>query len=431
MNTCRSLSGTRTQRSGERSMVVLVALLTLLMACDSFGGDSEEARDGNSGTPDPRRAGLDTLFLDAAQVVGLVGDPEYLFGSIASVAADADGRLYVADGSDVSVRVFEADGTFRGWIAREGGGPGEVYQKPADLIFGADGRLYVRDGARVTVFGRRVGSSVTDSVVGLWNTPGLGNLTSSRSAVALDGRYFYPGGHHPSNEFPRYFYASYTQGEMDGDTLEVPAYPGLKGLRPALFPLGAVDALRLPGLNRVPFSPVPVWDVTPEGTLLSVNGASPELLETDMTGDTVRTIRLPVGRPRPIPASERADSLAALEQRVTAAERRITRFQGRLTQVIGLGEGVQQGRLPDSLPTVIGLRVTQNGSIWVERWPPEGEQDSRYYDVLDRSGRLLQVVVLRAALLRSPSAWFGQNSVAGIIREQETGVEKVARFDLP
>lgn len=407
--------------------ILVASVLVFWSAC----GDSDQPAPADRTTVQAGPAEVDSVYLDPAQVVGLVsGDPEYLFGSITSVATDAAGRIYVGDRGRPSVRVFERDGRFLAWVAREGGGPGEIEQTPANLILGADGRLYVRDGRRITVFARRAGSEIADSAVAVWSTPGLGNTTSSRSGLARDGRYFYPGGRYPPEGVPRYYYAVYRNGELDGDTLDVPSYPGLRRIRPAILPLGG-DGLMLRGLNRVPFSPVPVWDVTPDGTLLSSDGASALLLETDLAGDTVRTIQLSDRAPRPVPARERADSLAALERRIAEAEEVIARFQGRLADVVGLGQGVEERRLPDSLPAVIGVGVTQSGSIWVEKWPPEGEQDSRYYEVLDPGGRLQRVVVLTAPLVRDPVPWFGGRSVAGIVRDPETGVEQVARFDLP
>lgn len=406
--------------------VFVASLLAFWSGC----GDSDQSVEAERASFESRQAKIDSVQLGPAEVIGLVsGDAEYLFGSITAVATDPAGRIYVGDASPPSVRVFDRDGSFLTWIAREGGGPGEIEQRPASVIFGADGRLYVRDARRITAFGSRAGGEIVDSVVAVWNTPGLGNTTSSRSALTRDGRYFYPGGRYPRDELPRYYYAVYRDGELDGDTFDVPPYPGLRGLRPAILPLGG-DGLMLRGLNRVPFSPVPVWDVTPAGTLVSSDGASAFLLETDAAGDTVRTIRVSDHSSRPVPASEQADSLAALEERIGEAEERIARFQGRLGEVVGLGQGVEERRLPRSLPSAIGLSVTQSGSIWVERWPPEGEQDSRYYDVLGPSGMLERVVILRAPLVRDPSPWFGDHSIAGIIKDPETGVERVARFDL-
>jgi hypothetical protein len=395
-----------------------------MLSCDGApDGAREDAAASGSPGLDAGEFNADTLFLDVAQFVGILdGAPEHLFGSISSVATDAERRTYVGDRTGASVRAFAEDGGFLGWIAREGGGPGEINSWPANLLVGADGRLYVRDGARVTVFGTRTEGSMPDSVADLWNT-GPGNLTSSRSGLARDGQYFYPGGRFRPNEPPRYFYTSFRDGEADGDTLPVPDYPGLTGLQPALLRLG-VDALMLRGLSHVPFSAVPVWDVTPTGTLLSSDGASSILLETDERGDTVRGITLPQTSLRSVPARERADSLAALDERITGAP-------GPLNQATGIGDGVEDRRLPEFLPPVIGLSVSQDGSIWVERWPPEEDANSRYYDVLNGNGRLQRVVVLRAPLLRDPPPWFGSRSVVGVVRDAETGVERVARFDLP
>lgn len=397
--------------------------IVVAAGCDDSSGAHEARqsaianRTGGAGT-------VDTLVLEPAQIVGrMSGDPNYLFASITAVATDAYGVTYVADRSDASVRAYASDGTFLGLVAREGGGPGEVYQVPANLLLSADGRLYLRDGARVTVFGNGGRGSFADSVMFLWRTPGGGNLTSSGSGLAKDGRYFYPGGLYLDDGLSRFFYMSYSDGKLDGDTLEVPPYPGLASVRPAVLRLG-VDALILRGLNRVPFSPVPVWDVTPDATLLSSDGASPVLLETDVAGDTIRFIQLPGAVQRRVPTREREDSLAALEQR-------IARVPGDLGQVVGLGKGVEERRIPAFLPTVIGLSVSNDGSIWVERWPPASDPDARYYDVLDRDGTLRHTVVLSSALLRDPAPWFGIRFVSGIVRDTATGVERIVRFDLP
>lgn len=373
----------------------------------------------------PSEALGDSTFLDPVQIIGLeAGDADYLFGAITSVASDIDGRVYVGDRVGATVRVFDSDGQFLHQVAREGEGPGEIYGWPADLIAQPDDRLWVRDGSRITVFGRSGAGSAPDSVVVTWATPGLGNLASTRSRLARDGKYYYPGYLFRQNESPRFFYLPLVGGTPVGDTLEVPPYPGLTGARTAILRFGPTGGMMLDGLNRVPFSAVPVWDVTPDGTLLSSDGASSRLIETDLDGDTLRTIRLPEARVRSLPPQERADSLQALEGRIEA-------IPGALAQVEGLGEGVQERRLPNSPPQVIGLHVALDGSIWVERWPPEGQGTNRFYDVFDGSGRPLEVVVLRAPIARDPPPWFGQGFIVGVIRDPTTGVERVVQFERP
>lgn len=373
----------------------------------------------------PGDVAADTVFLDPAITVGLEeGDPDYLFGRVTSVAVDAQGRIYVGDEIGATVRVFDTDGSFLRQLAAKGPGPGEISGWPAFMTLDDAGRLYIRDGAGVTVFTPRVSGTLPDSVAATWRTMGLGSLASRRDLVARDGRYYRQGYLMRPGAHPRFFYVSFEAGVLAADTLEVPAYPGLTGLQLALLPLGSVDRLILPGLNRVPFAAVPVWDATRDGTLVSSDGVSPILIETDSRGDTLRTIQLPNEPLRRVPSGEREDSLRALEQR-------IAKVPGRLRDVEGLGEGVEARRLPDFLPRAIGLHVVDDGTIWLEQWPPEAHPDFRQYMVLDASGALLRFVVLRAPLVSDPPRYITERFIVGVVRDPDTEVERAVRFDLP
>ncbi len=90
-----------------------------------------------------------------------VGGPQF-FDRLASVTVDADGRrIYVVDIGGVAsenhrVRVFDAiSGEHLQDIGKRGTGPGE-FNLPRDLAIGKDGQLYVVDGGnfRVQVFDR-------------------------------------------------------------------------------------------------------------------------------------------------------------------------------------------------------------------------------------------------------------------------------------
>ena len=394
---------------------VTACLVLVISGCDSAAV-----------LPAPNVQATDTIFLDPVLTIGLdAGDSNYLFGAITSVTADADGRIYVGDRIGTTVRVFDAAGAFVRQLAGPGQGPGELSGRPIDIMVGHDDRLYMRDGTRITVFERRVGGPVPDFVASdTWRSP-AGNNSPSRRRLSRGGRYYDPGGRWTRNEHPRFYFRLFHEGVLSGDTLEVPPYAGLVAHRPALLRLGSgPDALMLPGLSKVPFSAVPVWAVTLDGTLLSSDGASSTLFETDLAGDTLRMIRLPEPRVRTIPPGERADSLRALE-------RRIARVPGRLNQIEGLGLGVEERRLPDVPPAVLGLHIGEDGSIWVERWPPEGQDTFRYYDVLDESGVFVHLVVLRLPITRNPAPWFGQDVIVGVVRDSETEVERVVRFDRP
>lgn len=389
-----------------------VLVLSVVAGCDRAG-------DASGSTA------VDRLLIRPDFTIGLVdGDSAYLFGDVVSVAVDEDGTVYVGDRIGALVRAYDPDGRYLAQIARAGEGPGEIYGWPADITAGPDGRLWVRDGSRITVFAKSVGSEVPDSVAALWPLPGYGNLSSTRSRVGQSGDYYYPNYLFRDEELPRFLYLPFAGGEPTGDTLEVPPYPGLAGQRTASYRTGPGGGRMLEGLNHVPFAPLPAWDVTRAGTILSSTGAEYVLIETDMNGDTLRVIQGPAGDRRRIPPAERTDSARALDARLDT-------LPVPIDQVRGLGPGVRDRQLPETLPPIIGIHVAVDGSIWIETWPPEGRSNSRFFDVLDEEGHLHDRVELTAPVTRDPPPFFGERYVAGVLRDPDTGVERVVRFTIP
>jgi hypothetical protein len=118
---------------GPRFSGVLVCAAALV-GCGGAGGPSDpmgmsvDTLDGvvyvqHTGRA-PVRALVRTLTLGEAG--GLEEASPAEFGSVRSVIADEDGRLYVADAHALEIRIFEADGRFVGALGRKGGGPGEM-----------------------------------------------------------------------------------------------------------------------------------------------------------------------------------------------------------------------------------------------------------------------------------------------------------------
>lgn len=363
----------------------------------------------------------DILTIEPDFTIGLVdGDSAYLFGAIVSVAADDEGRIYVGDRIGATIRAYGTDGRYLKQVAREGEGPGEIYGWPADVTVGPEGTLFVRDATRITVFTPAVAGDVADSVATIWRLPGYGNLSSTRSRVSGTGAYYYPGYLFMDGQHPRYFYLPFSNSGLTADTLEVPAYPGLAGRRGASYRMSERSGRSLDGLSHVPFAPLPVWDVTHAGTILSADGSRDEILETNAAGDTLRVIA-GAWEPKIIPAAEKADSARALDARLDTLPVPIDR-------VVNLGDGVRERQLPETLPPIIGIHVATDGRIWVERWPSEGQSNSRFYDVLNADGVLIERIVLRAPLTRNPPPFFGARHVVGVLRDAETGIERVVRF---
>lgn len=389
--------------------VLLLAGL-LVAGC---AGDEGPGAGGPAGYPER---------LDTAEVVltlGRVeGPPEYLFGAVTSLAADARGRIYVADRIGSTVRVYAPDGEHRATLGGEGEGPGE-YSWPADLAFGPGGRLYVRDARRITVLDPSGDGGIADSVVDAWRLPSRGNPRPRRSGVDSAGRYLHPGYRFPPDGGARYFYLVFEDGRHAGDTVPVPPYPGLGRTRSAYYWLteGRTGKM-VDGLSRVPFQPAPAWDVTPRGTVIGGDGAGPGLVETDAAGDTVAAVDLPGPGSRPVPDEAEQDSLAALEARIDS-------LPVPLPEVVNLGERVPDRDFPRTLPTLLDVVVARDGRIWVERWPPEGRPETRWYDVLRPDGGYVRSVVVPEPIVDEPPPFITEDAFYGVVTDPGTGIQRV------
>ncbi|UCE02907.1 MAG: 6-bladed beta-propeller [Candidatus Latescibacterota bacterium] len=82
------------------------------------------------------------------------------------VDADADGNIYVLDGGNIRIQVFDAEGNWLRSIGQEGEGPGE-FKMPARLSVNATGSCAVFDmsGMRISIFDAQ-GNLVRDQVTG-------------------------------------------------------------------------------------------------------------------------------------------------------------------------------------------------------------------------------------------------------------------------
>jgi DNA-binding beta-propeller fold protein YncE len=95
-----------------------------------------------------------------------------------AIAADGDGRVYVADRTKWRVQIFTPEGEFLQQWTHIG--------KPFDVVYASDGAFYVCDGANARV--TKVDASGT--ILGFFGAPGhgWGQLSSAHAlAVAPNG----------------------------------------------------------------------------------------------------------------------------------------------------------------------------------------------------------------------------------------------------
>lgn len=411
---------------------MLAVVGVLVAACgdgaDEAGGEAVGEGPGSERTAavgateaPPAGCPADTVRARERLRIGrMEGAEEHLFGDVTSVAADTDGRIYVADRIGSNVRAFGPDGGFLAWIATEGEGPGEV-RWPTDLLFGPDGELYVRDRHRVTVLVPSGPGSPADSVVNTWPAPPFATARTERSRLDGEGRYLYPDELHPRVGPSRYFYLAQSRtGEVE-DTLPVPAYEGLVRSRRARYWVSASTGRMVEGLSAAPFEPKPTWSLTPRSTVLGGAGGDYVLVETDGRGDTVRRIGTPGAGRRQVPEGERRDSLDALEARIDS-------LPVPLSDVEGVSRAVRRREPPRSLPAYTDVWVDGAGRAWVRRWPPAGGAGRTYFDVLGPEGTCLGVVVLPEDVASRPPPFFGPDGILGVVEDPVTEVERVVAF---
>jgi len=336
-------------------------------------------------------------------------------GLVTGVAVDSAGNVYVVDQLNAKIWVFDGAGRLRTSIGRKGEGPGE-FHAPTGPGIGPDGRLYVRDVERVSVFGSDPGTGLLTRIETSFPGPLYPDWTSMR-ATRFDesGALFYPGYRWREDGTEHPWVIRFVDGVM-GDTIWVPRYANA----PQLTAYVESGELLLPGLNHVPFAPLPVWDVTPAGTVISGDAMSYELTETDREGKVLARFARSVPLD-PIPAAERRDSMAALRARLDS-------IPVGLDRVKGVPEAVRRLDVPDHYPAYMAAYVSQDGDVWVRRWPVGGG-DRTIFDVFARTGEFRHTVVLPRGILKELTPYLTAGVVVGVARDPLTDESIIVRFE--
>ena len=365
--------------------------------------------------------GADATLVPELAIGEMEGPDELLFGRIASIAVDDEGRIHVLDGQTLNVRVFDPAGEYIETLGGPGEGPGEL-RTAESVVLLADGRVAVNDqlGFRVQVYRPGSGESEAwpysaDGVV-----LGLRQLYSDRR-----GRTFVVAPQLSSSGglVPRIIVL-----DADGaprDTLHPPDgdfEPPSVGLELAM---GAGPARTIS--QPVPLAPRHYWTLTADGRF--VTGLSTSYRIDVRRGDGVLRI-------------ERAhEPVAASEAERTYHREQLTRAL-RVTQPDWVWNGPP---VPETKPPFRGLATGRNGRIWVRLWTeasPEENEDHDpddpgsepvtwpsplRYDVFEPDGRYLGAVNPPEGFADYPPPVFNADEVWAVTRDA-LRIERVVRF---
>jgi len=380
-----------------------------------------------SSRPTPRRAGVAALIVlcgvacapaetpDAAvptlvgtidlQIGAEAGEAAYMFGRVSGIAADAAGRIFVADAQADEIRVFDSDGVFQYAFGGAGQGPGEI-DGPCCLSFGPGGLLWVRDvgNARYQGFDVRGGrSEYAASVAMRQRSPNRNaplNFDDQGNLIDVGDR--------PDPDAADLFTAFTVRLHLsaEGDIVSEESFtepdPG-EGMH-------TVDRDSGPGQARMffwqPFGPAPLTAHGPDRWALAVSSRySVSLFRSG--AEPLEIIRDP-GAEIPLTAAERE-----------SAEARIARDLERA----GLAPGQLPYGVPDAKPPLRGLFFDRERNLWVEL--TVADSADREAEVFDTDGRYVGRRVWPAGV-NLGNGWVSGNTALGRLTD-ENGVVKVVR----
>jgi hypothetical protein len=338
-------------------------------------------------------------------------------GLLSGLARDARGNIYVSDRSDARVWVFSATGRSLPAVGRKGRGPGE-FEAPTGASVGFDGALYVRDLELITRFVLDPAKGTLARYDTAFRRILYSDWASLRPTRFVGDTLVVEPAFSRMDPTRSGWYRTYTRAGVARDSIDVPTFPGAPAST-ASIRLSANGGRMLPGLNHVPFAPVPTWDVTPRGTLLIAEGKDYVVRELDRGGRVVREFRRSIPNAR-IPERARRDSLAALRQRIDSLGASFARAEG-------VPDDVRAQRVPETLPAVMAVYADADGRVWVRRWAADyGSRTT--FDVFEADGRYLAEVILPRAISVLPAPVLGLTDVVAIVVDPETGANGIVRF---
>ncbi|NBB86818.1 MAG: hypothetical protein GVY12_11460 [Bacteroidetes bacterium] len=364
--------------------LVAFTFLLILPACQPETPSSAERAE----RPDPVEATVD-LELGEAD-----GDAPYLFGRIAGVAVDDDGRIFVADRQGSTIRAYDAEGTYLYAVADMGEGPGEV-NRPCCLAFGPEGHLWVRDDQNrryarfaVTAAGGTPAGTVRieHSMFGL----------AARTTFDAEGHLIDVGAAQPEGENASQ--RARLHRSMDNETVRTVFLPEA--------PEGRLPIYEAQIGGGVAFIPQPMGPReqhahSPTGTWAHAITDTYTVTWLDAAGDTLHVLQRDVEGP------------ALSDEERERADQSLRRW----SEQLGVSRASFPFGVPERKPVLANIFFDTDGCLWVQRSVEDGAPSEA--DVYTRDGTLAQVVQWPAGIDLS-SGHLTADTLYGIRQDGDT-----------
>jgi len=313
---------------------------------------------------------------------------------IADVAIDPLGRVWVADGMQQEITLFEPDGRLVRVIGRKGAGPAE-FGAIAGFDWAPDGRLWVVDGgnARFAVY------DTAGNLVGTHPRPSNLTITPWPGGIDRDGRLADVAA---AGSFEGQRNRSLVRVAADGRPLDTLRLPSVQDEFFGEITSGT-EKDRHVKRAPVPFTGKPIWGVDPEGYAW-----------------IGRTDRYRLERTRFDGSIERAIELENTPPRVSRADRdQILRNYRWFEQQ---GGKLDPSRIPDTHPDLVNLFFDDTGHLWVI--PAYRFQQKPALDIFNLQGRYLGQIQAPVPFASHPAPAIRGGLMAAMAVDQD-GVHSV------
>ncbi len=370
-------------RAGSLPRHAAVAALFLCAAC---GTDSKSFARADGGS---WAEGREWRLVEEARIGSAEAEGAAAFGSIVGLAIDGLDRVWVADGQNQELRVFDARGAHVRTIGKKGGGP-EEFGNIAGIDWGADGNLWVMDGgnARFAVYdtaGRLVTTHPRKNNMLMIPWPG---------GIDAQGRVYDvgPSGADESERIVRFGpdlqpQDTFPVPPFEGEYFEVTTMGGGRGGR------SGRSVMRI----NVPFSGSQEWRVDPQGNVWIARTQQYRLERHGFDGAPPLVVERPT-TPVKVAAEDRARVLERYDD-----------FRQR-------GGKIDESRIPGTYPALQSFFLGDDGHLWVI---PVLGPDRSAMDVFDPSGTFLGRLTPPGRVVPMPAPAIRGTRMVGLVRDED------------